>query len=155
MGEVVGPWLPFWAVASHSILRLTYLNFYNFMKRRKENWLKVPLLNIVVQNCQNWRTLLLDSAGAAAADRYRKHFDENLLVSTVSGCWPRLPSRLVYDKNQELIHSWNFCRLLLLRLARAGHWWRWSAADGDHGRSSIQTTTSSFYIVCIILPLLQ
>ena len=100
MGEDVGPWLPFWAVASHSILTLTYLNFYNFMKRQKENWLKVPLLNIVVQNCQNWRTLLLESA-EAAADRYRKHFDENLLVSTVSGCWcwPRLPSRLVYDKN--------------------------------------------------------
>ena len=39
-----------------------------------------------------------ESVGAAA-DRYRKHFDENLLVSTVSGCWPRLPSRLVYDKN--------------------------------------------------------
>ena len=93
MGEDVGPcpWLlHLWVVASHSILILMYIIFYNFQKRRKEKWLKVHLLNIVVHLCQNRRTLLLESAGAAA-DRYRKHFDENLLVSTVSGCWPRLP----------------------------------------------------------------
>ena len=36
------------SLGSHSILTLTYLNFYNFWKRRKEKWLKVPLLNIVV-----------------------------------------------------------------------------------------------------------
>ena len=50
MGEDVGPspWLPLWVVASHSILILMYIIFYNFQKRRKEKWLKVHLLNILV-----------------------------------------------------------------------------------------------------------
>ena len=30
------------SLGSHSILTLTYLNFYNFWKRRKEKWLQVP-----------------------------------------------------------------------------------------------------------------
>ena len=51
MGEDVGPcpWLlHLWVVASHSILILMYIIFYNFQKRQKEKWLKVHLLNIVV-----------------------------------------------------------------------------------------------------------
>ena len=50
MGEDVGPspWLPLWVVASHSILILMYIIFYNFQKRRKEKWLKAHLENVVV-----------------------------------------------------------------------------------------------------------
>ena len=67
----------------------------NWQKRESSSYwrqlyilmLQAPFLNIVEHSCQNWRPLLLESAGAALADRYRKHFDENLLVSTVSGCW--------------------------------------------------------------------